>query len=74
MAPVVDRLTKEYEGSVEVRKVNVEASADTAALAAQYRVQYVPTFVFIDSTGAVADTIVGETTEADLKAALDSLR
>lgn len=74
MAPVVDRLADEYEGDVEIRKMNVEADEDAAALASQYRVEYVPTFVFVNSDGTTAETIVGEAKEADLRDALDALK
>lgn len=74
MAPVVDRLTAEYQGRVGVKRFNVEKDKDASALASQYRVQYVPTFVFIGSDGRVAKTLVGEVKESDLKSALDALR
>jgi len=74
MAPVVDRLSSEYEGAVEFKLLNVETDEGASSIASQFRVQYVPTFVFVDSNGNVTDTIVGETTEAELKAALDALQ
>lgn len=74
MAPVVDRLTEEYEGLVEVKRMNVESDEAAASLASSFRVQYVPTFVFVSADGTVIDTIVGETTEAKLKASLDAVQ
>ncbi len=74
MAPVVDRLEKEYEGTVDILKMNVDAGGEAGSLASRYRVQYVPTFVFVNSDGTIADTIVGEAKESDLRDALDGLR
>lgn len=74
MAPVVDRLAKEYEGTIEIRKLNVETDGEAADLAASYRVQYVPTFVFLNSDGSTSDVLVGEQTEDQLKGALEALR
>lgn len=74
MAPVVDRLSDEYEGEIEVRKMNVETDQSAAELAAQFRVQYVPTFVFLNADGTTSDVIVGEASEADLRKAFDALR
>lgn len=74
MAPVVDRLTKEYAGVVQVERLNVETDESASALASEFRVQYVPTFIFVDSNGTVTETIVGEATEAKLKTALDALQ
>ncbi|MRS12643.1 MAG: hypothetical protein EG823_06190 [Actinobacteria bacterium] len=73
MAPVVDRLTSEYEGIVEIRRMDVESDAGAASLASGFRVQYVPTFVFVDSDGATANTLVGEVSENALVEALDAL-
>lgn len=75
MKPVVDRLRKAYEGKVDVRRMDTNgASAETEQLAQAFGIQYVPTFVFVDSKGLVRDTVVGETTEAALRQRLDALR
>lgn len=74
MAPVVDRLTDEYEGTVEIRALNVEEDASAAELASSFRVQYVPTFVFVNADGSTADTLVGEVSEDALRDALDALK
>jgi thioredoxin-like negative regulator of GroEL len=75
MKPVVDRLAKDYAGKVDVKRMLLDGS-DAAAeqLASQFGVQYVPTFVFVDSKGARQGFVVGETPEADLRAKLDALR
>ncbi len=74
MAPVVDRLTDEYEGTVEIRAMNVENDAAAAELASSFRVQYVPTFVFVGVDGTTAETLVGEVSEDALREKLDALK
>lgn len=73
MAPVVDGLIPEYEGTVAIRKYDVDTSDAGLALANEYGIQYVPTFVFVSSTGEHVDTIIGEVSEDALKSALDDL-
>ncbi len=72
MAPIVNGLKPEYEGTVAIRMYNAETAAGNA-LAQEYGVQFVPTFVFIGSDGEVVNTIIGETSENGLKAELDKL-
>ena len=40
LLPTVDKLSKEYEGSVEIRKINVD---ENQMLAGQLRIQSIPT-------------------------------
>lgn len=74
MAPVVDRLKKEYEGKVEFRLYDVEKDSEGQALMNQFKAQYVPTFVFINTDGSQSDFKVGELEEVQLKKALDALK
>lgn len=74
MAPVVDRLKGQYEGKVEFRLMNVEKDAEGAALMDRFGAQFVPTFVFVNSDGTQSQMLVGEMSEARLKAALDKLK
>lgn len=73
MAPIVNGLIDEYEGKVAIRTYNVEESDVGNTLANEYGVQFVPTFVFVDSNGEYVDSIIGETSEETLKKALDDL-
>ena len=73
MAPIVNGLKPQYEGKVAIRMYNVETSAAGKALAEEFEVRFVPTFVFMGSDGEVMNTIIGETTENGLKAELDRL-
>lgn len=74
MAPVVDGLISEYEDSVAIRKYDVESSDAGIKLANDFGVQYVPTFVFVDSEGNAVDQVIGEVDENTLRKALDDLK
>lgn len=74
MKPVVDGLKTQYEGKVEFKLYDVEKDEEGARLADQLGAQFVPTFVFANADGSIAQTVVGEMTEDTLKAALDSLK
>ncbi|MDO8847609.1 MAG: thioredoxin family protein [Coriobacteriia bacterium] len=73
MAPVVNGLIPEYEGTVAIRMYNVDTSDEGAALANEYGIQFVPSFVFVSSSGEHMDTIIGEVSESALMGALDDL-
>lgn len=74
MAPIVNGLIPRYDATVAIRMYNVETSADGNALAEEFGVQFVPTFVFVDADGTVVNTIIGETTEKTLASELDKLK
>ncbi len=75
MKPVVDRLAAEYSGKVAFRIMDMgNPNAETKRLMATWGVQYQPTFVFCDSSGAKRDMAVGELSEAQLRAKLNALR
>jgi thioredoxin-like negative regulator of GroEL len=75
MKPVVDRLVNDYAGKVDIKRMPLDKD-DAAAeqLAGTFGVEYVPTFVLVDSKGVRQDLIVGETSEEGLRAKLDVLR
>lgn len=62
MGPLVDSLSKKYEGKVTVAKVNVD---DNQTLAGQFNIMSIPTVLFFKG-GKVVHTHIGSTTEADL--------
>ena len=72
MAPIVNGLKPRYEDKVAIRVYNAETETG-AALAEEYGVQFVPTFVFVNSDGEVMNTIIGETSEKGLTNELDKL-
>lgn len=74
MKPLVEGLEKEYDGKVEFRKLNVETDQAGIDLANKMNVQYVPTFLFVNSNGVISKQSVGELDEAQFKAALDALQ
>ena len=55
VAPTLDQLATEMQGRVRIAKVNVD---ENQALAAQFRVQSIPTFILFKD-GQVADRIMG---------------
>jgi NADP-dependent 3-hydroxy acid dehydrogenase YdfG len=73
MKPVVDRLEQQYKGKVEFKRFDVDNSAEGNKLMTQFNAKYVPTFVFLNKDGSVSGQKVGETSEADMKKALDAL-
>jgi thiol-disulfide isomerase/thioredoxin len=66
MKPLVERLQQSYAGKVEFRTLNVESDKNANDLASSLGVQYVPTFLFVNSDGVIAKTTVGEMTEQAL--------
>ncbi len=73
MKPVVDRLEQQYKGKVEFKRFDVDNSAEGNQLMGQFNAKYVPTFVFLNKDGSVSTQKVGETSETDMKKALDAL-
>lgn len=74
MKPVVDGLKKEYEGKVEFRTLNVEKDPSGVELANKLGVQYVPTFVYVNSDGTIVNQVVGEQAADDIRTVLDGLK
>jgi thiol-disulfide isomerase/thioredoxin len=74
MRPLVEGLEKEYAGKVEFRKLNVETDSAGVELANKLGVQYVPTFLFVNSDGVISKQTVGSLDETQFKAALDVLQ
>lgn len=69
LLPVVDKLSKEYEGKVEVRKVNVDQNRE---LSAQFQVRSIPALFFIKDA-KVVDQLIGMAPEGELRNKLDTL-
>lgn len=74
MKPVVDRLKQQYSGKVEFKLYDVDSSQEGNTLMGQFNAKYVPTFVFVNKDGSVSTQKVGETSESDMRAALDALK
>lgn len=69
MAPIIERLAKEYEGRIKIGKVNVD---DEMALAQQYRVSSIPNLKIFQG-GVLQSQMVGAQSESELKKVLDGL-
>jgi thioredoxin-like negative regulator of GroEL len=75
MQPLVEGLKQQYGDAIEFRRLNVDGSdAAASELADKVGVQAVPTFVFATKDGVVTNTLVGEQSAEQLKAALDALK
>lgn len=64
IAPVLDKLSLQYEDEVVIYKVNVEKEKELASI---FRVRSIPTFVFIDDSGQKPQTMKGALSESSLK-------
>ncbi len=66
LAPIIEEIAEEYEGSVKVGKVNVDEEQE---LAMKFSVMSIPT-VMVFKNGAVTNTAVGYRPKAQIEALL----
>ncbi len=69
LAPIIDELSKEYEGRIAVGKCDIEEADD---LTAEYGIRNVPTVIFIKN-GQIVDKFVGSKSKGDVQAKFESL-
>lgn len=69
IAPIIDELSKEYEGRVNIGKCDV---SENDALATKYSVHHIPTIIFLKD-GELVDKHVGAATKAMLEEKLAKL-
>lgn len=69
MTPVIEELSKEYEGKAVVGKLNVDDNPKTPT---DYNVRGIPTFL-IFKNGELKDKVVGAVTKQTLKEKLDAM-
>jgi len=69
LAPVIEEITKEFEGRVKVAKVNVDNNQD---LARKYGIMSIPTLIIFKS-GQVVEQMVGFTQKSVLARKLESV-
>jgi thioredoxin 1 len=69
MLPVIDELTKDYEGKVKIVKMNVD---ENVTVPSQYNVTSIPTFLLIKD-GKVVDQFIGIQSKNDVKKRFDAL-
>jgi thioredoxin 1 len=68
IAPTLEELVREGNGSVTLAKVNVD---EQPALAARYGIRSIPTILFVKG-GQVLDQVIGAVPKAQLKKKLDA--
>ena len=69
LGPIVQEVSKEYEGRVVVGKLNPD---DNPAVASRFNISAIPTMLLFKG-GQVVDQLVGVHTKADIKKKLDNL-
>ena len=69
VGPIIDELSKEYEGKAVVGKVDIDSNQQYAA---QFGVRNIPT-VLVFKNGELVDRKVGVSSKNDYAQALDSL-
>ena len=69
LLPTVEKLAKEYEGRVEIQKVNVDQNGE---LAEQFEVKSIPSLFFIKNN-QIVDKVKGAISENVLREKLDLL-
>lgn len=67
IAPVVEEVAAEYDGKVQVAKLNVDQNR---SITGEYKINSIPTLIVFKG-GAEADRFVGFKTKKELKAILD---
>ena len=70
LKPLFVSLTKEYEGKVTLVTVDVDEQPE---MASQFDVQSIPTLIFFNKEGEVVNRLVGLHSEAEIRAAIESL-
>ena len=69
IAPLVDELAAEYEGKINIGKLNVDDNDD---IVSRFGIRTIPTILFFKG-GELVDKMVASVSKADVKAKLDSL-
>ncbi len=69
VAPIVDEISKEYEGKLKVMKLNTDENPDVAG---KDRIMGIPTLMFFKN-GQTVDQVVGAVPKAQLKTKVDAL-
>ena len=68
LSPIMEKLSEEYKGKIEIVKSNVEESSKTAN---EFGIMSIPA-VKLFKNGKVVDEFVGAKPEADIKSWIDS--
>ncbi len=70
MAPVIDKLSEEYEGKAVVGKYNVDEEGD---LSTEYRIMSLPTILFFKNGEKTTIRLAGSQTESTLREKIEEL-
>lgn len=69
IAPMLEELAGEYAGKVKIGKLNTDHARE---LAAQYRINSIPTLLFFKA-GQVVDQVIGLKSKKELKVKFDAV-
>lgn len=69
---MVNQAKKDFAGKIEVVDINIDSQRNVE-LAKKYRINVIPTYVFLDSSGGEIDRTVGALTKDNLYSRLKSL-
>jgi len=69
LTPTIEKIAKEFEGKVEVRKINIDENKE---IAAKFKVRSIPTLFFVKD-GKIHETINGLTSDVTIKNKLNKL-
>jgi len=69
LGPVMETLSKDYQGKVKVAKVDVDSNQQ---IAMQYGIRSIPTVMLFDK-GQIVDTIVGVRPKSDYESSLSKV-
>lgn len=69
LSPLIEELSKEYNGKVRVAKINTDEHPNAAS---RYKISAIPTLLFFKQ-GKVVEQMVGVHSKAEIKKTLDSL-
>lgn len=70
LLPIVEKLADEYEGEVEILKVNVDEQKELASV---FQVRSIPAVFFVKGK-TITDKLKGLTTESNLRNKIESLK
>ena len=69
IGPIIEELSKEYDGKVVVVKLNIDENPVTPT---NYEIKSIPTLLFFKN-GKVVDKLIGAVPKSNIKAKLDAL-
>jgi len=69
LTPIIEELADEYEGKVEIGKLNVD---DNVEMPEMYGIRNIPTLLFFKN-GELTDKLVGAVRKDQLKSKIDAL-